>query len=67
MVGLAKTLIQVAEFYVGRSKEGTDQLKAIARKLPSIPLELTPKNQALLRKFEPSRFVPRQDAFIQIS
>jgi integrase len=55
VVGLAKTLIQVAWYHVGASREETDQLKAIARKLPPIPLELTPKNKALLRKFESDR------------
>jgi integrase len=55
VVGLAKTLIQVAYYHVGASREEADQLKAIARKLPPIPLELTAKNKALLRKFESDR------------
>jgi integrase len=55
VVGLAKTLIQVAYYHVGASPEEIAQLKRIAAKLPSIPLELTAKNQALLRKFESDR------------
>ena len=54
-VGLAKTLIQVAYHYVEVSPEHLAQLKRIAAKLPSIPVELTAKNQALLRQFEESQ------------
>jgi hypothetical protein len=52
VVGLAKTVIQAAHHYVGASPEVIAQLKRISSKLPSIPLELTAKNKALLRKFE---------------
>ena len=55
VVGLAKTLIQVAYYHVGASPEEIAQLKRIAAKLPSIPFELTAKNKALLRKFESDR------------
>ena len=55
VVGLAKTLIQVAYHHVGASPEEVAQLKRIASKLPSIPFELTPKNNALLRQFESDR------------
>ena len=55
VVGLAKTLIQVAYYHVGASPEEIAHLKRIASKLPSIPLELTAKNKALLRKFESDR------------
>jgi len=54
-VCLAKTLIQVAYHYIGASQEQVAQLKRIAAKLPSIPLELTAKNKALLRQFESDR------------
>ena len=54
-VGLAKTLIQVAYYHVGASSDKVVQLKRIASKLPSVPLELTAKNRALLRKFESDR------------
>jgi len=55
VVGLAKTLIQVAYYHVGASPEEIAQLKRSAAKLPPIPLELTDKNKALLRKFESDR------------
>ncbi|MBK5197070.1 MAG: site-specific integrase [Methyloceanibacter sp.] len=55
VVGLAKTLIQAADHYVGASQEQITQLKRIARKLPSIPFELTAKNKAFLRQFESDR------------
>ena len=55
VVGLAKTLIQVAYYHVGASPEEIAQLKRIAAKLPSIPFELTAKNKELLRKFESDR------------
>jgi len=54
-VCLAKTLIQAAYHYVEVPPEHLAQLKRIAAKLPSIPLELTAKNKALLRQFESDR------------
>jgi integrase len=66
VVGLAKTIIQAAEHHVGASTEHIDRLKAIARKLPPIPFELTGKNKALLRQFESDQlrakllFLPEQ-------
>ncbi len=54
-VGLAKTLIQAAYHYVEVPPEHLAQLKRIAAKLPAIPVELTAKNQALLREFESER------------
>lgn len=54
-VGLAITLIQVAHHHLGASLEQITQLKRIASKLPSIPLELTAKNKACLRQFESDR------------
>lgn len=50
--GLAQTLLQVARHHCLLSEEAFSQLRRIAAKLPAIPLELTPKNKALLRKFE---------------
>jgi integrase len=47
---LSKTLIQVAWHHVGADIEQMNRLKAIARKLPEVPNDLTPKNKALLRK-----------------
>ena len=40
---------------MGASPEEIAHLKRIAAKLPSVPLELTAKNKALLRKFESDR------------
>jgi integrase len=54
-VCLAKTIIQIAYHHVGASPDEVAQLKRIASKLPSILLELTAKNKALLRKFESDR------------
>ena len=54
-VCLSTTLIQVAYHYVGLSPEEIAQLKRIAAKLPSIPLDLTAKNKAFLRQFESDR------------
>jgi integrase len=51
--GLAQTLLQVARHHLSLTEEEFSHLKRIAAKLPPIPLELTPKNKALLRKFEP--------------
>ena len=55
VVGLAITLVQVAHHHLGASAERIAQLKRIASKLPSIPLELTAKNKACLRQFESDR------------
>ncbi len=55
VVDVAKTLIQVAYYHLDVSPEHLAQLKRIAAKLPSIPLELTPKNKALLRQLESDR------------
>jgi len=49
---LAQTLLQVARHHHALSDEALSQLRWIAAKLPAIPLELTAKNKALLRKFE---------------
>ena len=49
---LAQTLIQVAQYHAGASADEIRELKAIARKLPDIPFDLTEKNKALLRQFD---------------
>jgi integrase len=49
---LAQTLLQVGKYHVGLSADELSQLKRIAGKLPSVPLELTAKNKAFLRQFE---------------
>jgi integrase len=55
VVGLAKTIIQAAEHYVGGSQTQISQLKWIAKKLPAVRFELTAKNKAFLRQFESDR------------
>jgi integrase len=52
VIGLAKTLIQVAYYHVGVDAEHVARLKFLASKLPPIPFKLTTKNKALLRQFE---------------
>jgi hypothetical protein len=52
VISLAKTLIQVAQFFVGVSEPELAQLKQIAANLPPVPFKLTAKNKALLRQFE---------------
>ena len=49
---LAKTLIQVAKYYVGAAPEHIASLKGFAAALPPIPFDLTAKNTTLLRQFE---------------
>jgi integrase len=52
VVCLAQTHLQVAKYYLDAPADEITELKRIASKLPSIPLELTAKNKALLRQFE---------------
>ncbi len=54
-ISLAKTLIEVAQVFLGVPDKEVAQLKGIAEKLPAIPFDLTPKNKALLRHFESER------------
>ena len=49
---LAITLIQVAQYHVGASEEHVNELKRLARMLPEVPNDLTPKNKLLLRQLE---------------
>lgn len=55
VVGLAKTLIQIAYHYVEVPPEQLAQLKRSAAKLPAVPIGLTAKNKAFLRQFESGR------------
>ncbi len=52
VICLAKTLIQLAQYYLGATTDEVARLKSIAAKLPSVPLDLTQKNKALALQFE---------------
>jgi integrase len=66
VIGVAKTLVQVAKYHVGASVEELSKLKHLASKLPAVPLDLTRKNKSLLRQLESERirakllFLPEQ-------
>jgi integrase len=49
---LAQTVLQVARHHLLLSEEELLHLRRIASKLPALPLDLTPKNKALVFKFE---------------
>jgi integrase len=57
--GLAQTLLQVAGHHLPLTAEALAHLKRIAAKLPAIPLDLTPKNKAMLRHFESDQMKAR--------
>jgi integrase len=63
---VAKTLIQVAQYFAGATSEEVNELKRVAGKLPAIPFDLTAKNKSLLRQLESDRirakllFLPEQ-------
>jgi integrase len=65
-IGLAKTLIQVAQYHTGATSKEIDDLKRLAGKLPPVPFDLTEKNKTLLRQLESERtraklyFLPEQ-------
>ena len=65
VIGVAKTLIQVAQYHAGATSKEVGELKRIAGNLPAVPFDLTEKNKALLaavRVRPPSRqtlFSPR--------
>src|SRR5215510_15106573 len=65
-IGLAKTLIQVAQYHTGARSKQIRELKRLAGNLPSVPFDLTAKNKALLRQLESERvraklyFLPEQ-------
>jgi integrase len=52
VIGVAQTLLQVARHYLALSQEELAHLRRIASKLPTVPLDLTPKNKAVVFKFE---------------
>jgi integrase len=66
VIGLAKTLIQVARYHTGATSTEVGELKRLTGNLPAIPHDLTDKNKALLRQLESERvrakllFLPEQ-------
>jgi integrase len=66
VIGVAKTLIQVAQYHTGATSKEVQELKRLAGNLPALPFDLTPKNKALLRQLESDRlraklyFLPEQ-------
>jgi integrase len=66
VIGVAKTLIQVAQYHAGATSEEVGALKRIAGNLPQVPFDLTAKNKTLLRQLESDRlraklyFLPEQ-------
>lgn len=52
VISIAKTLLQIARYYVRVSPDHLARLRALAARLPQIPFDLTDKNKALLRLFE---------------
>jgi len=66
VIGVAKTLIQVAQYHTGATSKEVGELRRIAGNLPAVPFDLTEKNKALLRQLESDRlraklyFLPEQ-------
>ena len=66
VIGVAKTLIQVAQYHTGATSKEVGELKRLAGNLPAVPFDLTAKNKALLRQLESDRlraklyFLPEQ-------
>jgi integrase len=66
VIGLAKTLIQVAQYHTGATSKEISELKRLAGNLPLVPFDLTAKNKTLLRQLESERtraklyFLPEQ-------
>jgi integrase len=66
VIGIAKTLIQVAQYHTSATAEEMGKLKHLASKLPAVPFDLTEKNNTLLRQLESDRirakllFLPEQ-------
>src|SRR3984893_10476064 len=66
VIGVSKTLIQVAQYHAGATPKEVGELKRLASKLPAVPFGRTPKNKALLRQLESERirakllFLPEQ-------
>lgn len=59
VIGLATTLIQVAQYHTGATTDEVRELKRIAGKLQAVPFDLTPKNKTLLRQLESERLRAR--------
>ena len=55
VIGLSKTLIDVARYHVGITADKLASLKRMAAKLPPVALDLTAKNKAVLRQLESER------------
>jgi hypothetical protein len=66
VIGVSKTLIQVAQYHAGATATEVGELRRLASKLPAVPFDLTPKNKTLLRQLESERirakllFLPEQ-------
>ena len=66
VIGLAKTLIQVAQYHTGATSKEIDELKRLASNLPGVPFDLTAKNKTLFRQLVSERlraklyFLPEQ-------
>ena len=66
VIGVAKTLIQVAQYHAGATSKEVGELKRLASNLPAVPFDLTAKNKTLLRQLESERlraklyFLPEQ-------
>ena len=52
---VAKTLVQIARFFVQLGDKELADLKTLVAKLPAVPIELTEKNKRTLRQLEPER------------
>ena len=66
VIGVAKTLIQVAQYHTGATSKEVGELKRLASNLPAVPFDLTAKNKTFLRQLESERlrakllFLPEQ-------
>ena len=66
VIGVAKTLIQVAHYHAAATSKEVGELKRLASRLPAVPFDLTAKNKGLLRQLESDRirakllFLPEQ-------
>jgi integrase len=66
VIGMAKTLIRVAQYKMGATSKEVGELKRLASNLPAVPFDLTAKNKTLLRQLESDRirakllFLPEQ-------
>jgi hypothetical protein len=67
VIGVAKTLIQVAQFHTGATAKEVDELKRIAGKLPALPLDLTRRTRASCGNWSPTAFAPNSIFFLSSS